>query len=82
MVGQQLHLFVGPFYGRAPRLGFGMVNGRRDREYRAGLSTGDRDFSLGVSMGWGSVRHVVLGGNLAARATPLSRRHLHFDLCK
>lgn len=46
----------------APRLGFGMVNGRRDREYRAGLSTGDRDFSLGVSMGWGSVRHVVLGG--------------------
>ena len=45
-----------------PRLGFGMVNGRRDREYRAGLSTGDRDFSLGVSMGWGSVRHVVLGG--------------------
>ncbi len=46
----------------APRLGFGMVNGRRDREYRAGLSTGDRNFSLGVSMGWGSVRHVVLGG--------------------
>ena len=45
-----------------PRLGFGMVNGRRDREYRAGLSTGDRDFSLGVSMGWGSVRHAVLGG--------------------
>lgn len=45
-----------------PRLGFGMVNGRRDREYRAGLSTGDRDFSLGMSMGWGSVRHVVLGG--------------------
>ena len=46
----------------APHLGFGMINGRRDREYRAGLSTGDRDFSLGVSMGWGSVRHVVLGG--------------------
>ncbi|MCY3790547.1 MAG: S49 family peptidase [Gemmatimonadetes bacterium] len=46
----------------APHLGFGMVNGRRDREYRAGLSTGDRNFSLGVSMGWGSVRHVVLGG--------------------
>ncbi|MDE2813515.1 MAG: S49 family peptidase [Gemmatimonadota bacterium] len=46
----------------APHLGFGMLNGRRDREYRAGLSTGDRDFSLGVSMGWGSVRHVVLGG--------------------
>ena len=46
----------------APRLGFGMVNGRRDREYRAGLSSGDRDFSLGVSMGWGSVRHVVFGG--------------------
>ncbi|MDE2706678.1 MAG: S49 family peptidase, partial [Gemmatimonadota bacterium] len=45
-----------------PRLGFGMINGRRDREYRAGLSSGDRDFSLGVSMGWGSVRHVVLGG--------------------
>ena len=45
-----------------PHLGFGMVNGRRDREYRAGLSTGDRDFSLGVGMGWGSVRHVVLGG--------------------
>ncbi len=45
-----------------PRLGFGMVNGRRDREYRAGLSSGDRDFSLGVGMGWGSVRHVVLGG--------------------
>ena len=45
-----------------PGLGFGMVNGRRDREYRAGLSSGDRDFSLGVSMGWGSVRHVVLGG--------------------
>ena len=46
----------------APHLGFGMVNGRRDREYRAGLSTGDRNFSLGVSMGWGSVRHAVLGG--------------------
>ena len=46
----------------APHLGFGMVNGRRDREYRAGLSTGDRNFSLGVSIGWGSVRHVVLGG--------------------
>ncbi len=46
----------------APHLGFGMINGRRDREYRAGLSTGDRNFSLGVSMGWGSVRHVVLGG--------------------
>ena len=46
----------------APHLGFGMINGRRDREYRAGLSTGDRDFSLGVSMGWGSVRHVVFGG--------------------
>ena len=46
----------------APHLGFGMLNGRRDREYRAGLSSGDRDFSLGVSMGWGSVRHVVLGG--------------------
>ena len=46
----------------APGLGFGMVNGRRDREYRAGLSTGNRNFSLGVSMGWGSVRHVVLGG--------------------
>ena len=46
----------------APHLGFGVVNGRRDREYRAGLSTGDRDFSLGVSMGWGSVRHAVLGG--------------------
>ena len=46
----------------APHLGFGMLNGRRDREYRAGLSIGDRDFSLGVSMGWGSVRHVVLGG--------------------
>ena len=45
-----------------PRLGFGMINGRRDREYRAGLSSGDRNFSLGVSMGWGSVRHVVLGG--------------------
>ena len=45
-----------------PHLGFGMVNGRRDREYRAGLSTGNRNFSLGVSMGWGSVRHVVLGG--------------------
>ncbi|MCY4605252.1 MAG: S49 family peptidase [Gemmatimonadetes bacterium] len=45
-----------------PHLGFGMINGRRDREYRAGLSSGDRDFSLGVSMGWGSVRHVVLGG--------------------
>ena len=45
-----------------PRLGFGMINGRRDREYRAGLSSGDRDFSLGVSMGWDSVRHVVLGG--------------------
>ena len=45
-----------------PGLGFGMVNGRRDREYRAGLSSGDRDFSLGVSMGWGSVRHVVFGG--------------------
>ena len=46
----------------APHLGFGMINGRRDREYRAGLSSGDRDFSLGVGMGWGSVRHVVLGG--------------------
>ena len=46
----------------APHLGFGMLNGRRDREYRAGLSSGDRDFSLGMSMGWGSVRHVVLGG--------------------
>ena len=46
----------------APGLGFGMVNGRRDREYRAGLSSGDRNFSLGVSMGWGSVRHLVLGG--------------------
>ena len=45
-----------------PGLGFGMVNGRRDREYRAGLSSGDRNFSLGVGMGWGSVRHVVLGG--------------------
>ncbi|MYI61694.1 MAG: hypothetical protein F4105_08520 [Gemmatimonadetes bacterium] len=45
-----------------PRLGFGMINGRRDREYRAGLSSGDRNFSLGVGMGWGSVRHVVLGG--------------------
>ncbi len=45
-----------------PRLGFGMINGRRDREYRAGLSSGDRNFSLGVSMGWGSVRHGVLGG--------------------
>ena len=45
-----------------PHLGFGMINGRRDREYRAGLSSGDRNFSLGVSMGWGSVRHVVLGG--------------------
>ena len=45
-----------------PRLGFGMITGRRDREYRAGLSSGDRNFSLGVSMGWGSVRHVVLGG--------------------
>ena len=49
-------------FSAMPRLGFGMINGRRDREYRAGLSTGDRDFSLGVSMGWGSVRHVVLGG--------------------
>ena len=46
----------------APHLGFGMVNGRRDREYRAGLSTGNRTFSLGVGMGWGSVRHGVLGG--------------------
>lgn len=46
----------------APHLGFGMLNGRRDREYRAGLSSGDRNFSLGVSMGWGSVRHVVFGG--------------------
>ena len=46
----------------APHLGFGIINGRRAREYRAGLSTGDRDFSLGVGMGWGSVRHVVLGG--------------------
>ena len=52
--------FVGPFYGHAS-LGFGMINGRRTREYRAGLSTGDRAFSLGVSMGWGSVRHAVLG---------------------
>ena len=49
-------------FSAMPRLGFGMINGRRDREYRAGLSSGDRDFSLGVSMGWGSVRHVVLGG--------------------
>ena len=49
-------------FSALPRLGFGMINGRRDREYRAGLSSGDRDFSLGVSMGWGSVRHVVLGG--------------------
>ena len=49
-------------FSAMPRLGFGMINGRRDREYRAGLSTGDRDFSLGVSMGWGSVRHVVFGG--------------------
>ena len=49
-------------FSAMPHLGFGMINGRRDREYRAGLSTGDRDFSLGVSMGWGSVRHVVLGG--------------------
>ena len=46
----------------APGLGFGMINGRRDREYRAGLSSGDRNFSLGVGMGWGSVRHIVLGG--------------------
>ncbi len=45
-----------------PRLGFGAINGRRAREYRVGLSSGDRDFSLGVGMGWGSVRHVVLGG--------------------
>ena len=49
-------------FAAMPGLGFGMVNGRRDREYRAGLSTGDRAFSLGVSMGWGSVRHIVLGG--------------------
>ena len=49
-------------FAAMPGLGFGMVNGRRDREYRAGLSTGDRAFSLGVGMGWGSVRHVVLGG--------------------
>ena len=49
-------------FAAMPGLGFGMVNGRRDREYRAGLSTGDRAFSLGVIMGWGSVRHVVLGG--------------------
>ena len=49
-------------FSAMPRLGFGMINGRRDREYRAGLSSGDRDFSLGVSMGWGSVRHIVLGG--------------------
>ena len=49
-------------FSAMPRLGFGMINGRRDREYRAGLSTGDRNFSLGVGMGWGSVRHVVLGG--------------------
>ena len=46
----------------APHLGFGMINGHRAREYRAGLSTGDRAFSLGVSMGWGSVRHAVIGG--------------------
>ncbi len=45
-----------------PRLGFGVVNGRRAREYRVGLSSGDRAFSLGVSMGWGRVRHGVLGG--------------------
>ena len=45
-----------------PRVGFGMINGRRAREYRAGFSAGDRNFSLGVGLGWGSVRHVVLGG--------------------
>ncbi len=50
------------FFTAMPHLGFGMINGRRDREYRAGLSSGNRDFSLGVSMGWGSVRHIVLGG--------------------
>ena len=48
-----------------PHLGFGMIrqelNGRSVGEYRLGLSSGDRSFSLGLAAGWASGQSRLFG---------------------
>ena len=81
LVGQQLHLFVGPFHGRAP---FGVWDDKRPPGPRVPGWTQQRRPRLQSRSRHGMGKRAARRprGNLAARSASLSRRHLHFDLCK